>query len=266
MKKYENLIGQKFGALLPIELSSSQVDSNGTTKLWKCKCDCGNIVYKSARHLKYAKNNNLNISCGCLSYKDLTGQCFGDYKVLQYSHSDKINRYWLCQCICGDMEIKSSNYLRTCSYKCLKIQKEKTKFFARIRNVINLIKERCYNKKIDCYKYYGGRGIKVCDEWLSNSNDFIQWALDNGYKEGLEIDRIDVNGNYCPENCRWVDKYVQANNKRNNIKIEYNGELKNLREWCRYLGLPYRKTHKRLCMYKWSVEKCFDEKERVGFI
>ena len=90
---------------------------------------------------------------------------------------------------------------------------------------------RCYYPGTNGYKNYGGRGIKMCDEWINNPQSFYDWAMNNGYEEGLSIDRIDVNGNYEPSNCRWVTKEVQDNNRRNNRKITYKGETKTLSQW-----------------------------------
>ena len=86
------------------------------------------------------------------------------------------------------------------------------------------MKDRCYNPNNTGYVNYGGRGIKVCQEWLEDYENFYQWAMDNGYHEGLQIDRIDNNKGYSPDNCRWVDRYVQANNKRNIKKYTLNGK------------------------------------------
>ena len=92
---------------------------------------------------------------------------------------------------------------------------------------------RCFYPATHGYERYGGRGIKICEEWINNPNSFYDWAINNGYKKGLTLDRIDVNGNYEPSNCRWVTKEIQDNNKRTNRKITYKGETKTLSQWAR---------------------------------
>ena len=117
--------------------------------------------------------------------------------------------------------------------------------------------QRCYNKNNENYENYGKRGISICEEWLENQDTFIEWALQNGYANNLSIDRIDANGNYEPSNCRWADKYVQANNRRpscewnRQIKRTWtiDGETKSRKEWCEIynIGLEtalYRINHK----------------------
>lgn len=265
MKNYQNLCGKVIGSLEVLRLSKDKFDSNKTTKLWECKCKCGKTIYKSTRILNEAAKLNKNLSCGCSAYSDLIGKSFGDYTVKGFSHSDAKNKYWLCQCVCGDISIKTSRYLSKYIYICPKHKKQKSEIVANLKHILRSIKSRCYNDKNSHYKYYGEKGVSVCTEWLNSPNNFIEWALNNGYNRSLTIDRIDNNGNYEPSNCRWVDMFAQANNKSNNINIEYNGKTQSLRKWCRELGLPYRKTHKRLFLYKWSIEKCFSDKERVGF-
>ena len=97
------------------------------------------------------------------------------------------------------------------------------------------MRSRCRNPKHDAYPRYGGRGITVCDEW-EDYEAFAQWALSNGFEDGLTIERIDVNGNYCPDNCTWISRGDQARNRRNNVKIEYNGQIKTGAEWAREIG------------------------------
>lgn len=102
---------------------------------------------------------------------------------------------------------------------------------SRLYSIYNGMKRRCYNKNQPSYKNYGGRGIKICDEWLSNFKTFYDWAMSNGYDDTLSIDRRDIDGNYCPENCEWSTIYKQANNKTTNCKVVAWDETKTLSEW-----------------------------------
>lgn len=107
--------------------------------------------------------------------------------------------------------------------------------YNKLRNIWRGMKGRCYREACSGYKNYGKRGIIVCDEWLNNFESFESWALNNGYAEGLTIERIDNNGNYCPENCRWATRLEQANNKRNNVRVTHSGKTQTLSQWAREL-------------------------------
>lgn len=120
--------------------------------------------------------------------------------------------------------------------------------------------QRCTNEHDPKYKDYGKRGISVCKEWRNDFLNFYNWAMDNGYADNLTIDRIDVNGNYEPDNCRWATPKVQANNTRRNLKYEYNGEKLTLSQWSEKTGIPYKTLHRRL-KNGWSVEKTLTVKE-----
>lgn len=113
------------------------------------------------------------------------------------------------------------------------------KYYPKLYLVWQGMKNRCNNPKVENYCNYGGRGIKVCDEWQHSSYSFIRWAIDNGYKEGLQLDRIEVNGNYEPTNCRFVTPMVNTQNRRNTINLTINGETKCVSEWLRECQLPY---------------------------
>lgn len=99
------------------------------------------------------------------------------------------------------------------------------------------MKERCYNKHHKSYQHYGNKGIGVCEEWKNDFGVFYEWAKINGYKEGLTIDRIDVSGDYCPENCRWVDYKIQNRNYSKNHFITYKGETLCLSDWAERFGI-----------------------------
>lgn len=127
----------------------------------------------------------------------------------------------------------------------------KDKFY----QVWNGIKQRCYNVNNKNYHNYGGRGITVCDEWYNNFQAFYDWSMENGYYDGLQIDRIDNNKGYSPDNCRWVDRYANNNNRRNNILFTYNNKTQSLSAWCRELNISYKS-----CMTRYyrghTIEEC----------
>lgn len=110
------------------------------------------------------------------------------------------------------------------------------------------VKKRCYNPNCKSYKYYGGKGISVCDEWKNNFLSFYYWSMANGYKDDLQIDRIDTNGNYSPKNCRWITHSEQQKNKTNNIYIEHNGEIKTISEWSKILNFNNKLAYERYNM------------------
>lgn len=116
----------------------------------------------------------------------------------------------------------------------------------RLRKIFTHIKQRCYNPKREAYKHYGGRGIKVCKYWLDNPLNFYIWSLHNGYSDNLTIDRIDNDGDYSPENCRWVDIKTQSNNKRTNKKIEIYNKIYTIATFCDTFNLNRNTVWSRL--------------------
>lgn len=130
-----------------------------------------------------------------------------------------------------------------------------------------VMKRRCYSKKFIKYPDYGGRGIKICDEWLESFDNFAEWAYANGYKPGLTIERKDVNGNYCPENCTFIPIGDQAKNKRNTIWVDYEGERIQLSILCKRENVNYDMVRYRMNDMGWTAEKAIKEpsaKERVS--
>lgn len=188
---------------------------------------------------------------------DLTGQRFGKWTVLRLGEmhpvgsKGKMRHFWVCQCDCGTIREVSGDNLRGGQSLCCgcagneKTIARSTKHgFARrgkkshIYNVWNNMLDRCTNANNERFSYYGGRGIGVCSEWYDFTT-FHEWAIKSGYKENLSIDRIDVNGNYEPDNCRWVPWEVQANNTRANIRITLGRITHSLADWCRAFNLNY---------------------------
>ena len=198
--------------------------------------------------------------------KELTGLQFGKLAVIEKVGYKNKNSQWLCRCECGNTTVVGKGNLvggRTKSCGCLKHQeavnrthgKSKTRLYYVWRNMLN----RCYDSNVRDYPSYGGRGITVCDEWKNDFQAFYDWAMANSYDETAErgkftLDRIEVQGNYEPSNCRWVDEKVQANNKRCNHHIEYKGKTMSLAELADLTGIKYGTLHKRICILNWDTE------------
>lgn len=133
----------------------------------------------------------------------------------------------------------------------------------RIRRIYSNMKTRCYNPISNRYNRYGGRGISVCKEWLDSFGVFQKWALENGYADDLTLDRIDNNGNYCPENCRWATYKEQRRNSTGTRTITINGKTKIISEWCEQFCIPYYVVNNRLNKYGWSIEKSLQTPVKV---
>lgn len=139
----------------------------------------------------------------------------------------------------------------------------------RLKRIFNTMKRRCYCETSKGYKMYGARGIRICDEWLSSYENFREWALSNGYSDELSIDRIDVNGNYEPNNCRWATAREQANNRRSNVFITVNGITRSMAEWGRINNIPRDTIWRRINVWNWDMESAVTipirgRNERVG--
>ena len=122
-------------------------------------------------------------------------------------------------------------------------------------SLFNGMRQRCYNPNSKSYKNYGGRGIKICDEWLSNPDKFCEWAYANGYKDGMSIERIDVNGNYEPSNCTFIPLAEQSKNRRNVHLITIGDDTMTYSDWCKTFGLDYHNVNKTRNKYNCSPKE-----------
>ena len=126
------------------------------------------------------------------------------------------------------------------------------------------MKQRCYNENDIKYHDYGERGIRVCDEWIDDFQEFRKWAINNGYEEHLTLDRIDMNGNYEPSNCRWATYRQQANNTRKNHNLSLFGETHTISEWSRIVGIGRATIERRINKYNWTVYDALTVEPKMG--
>jgi len=193
---------------------------------------------------------------------NLTGQKFGRLTVIKFAGVDEKGRtMWECQCECGSLIIvRSDNLKRGISKSCGCFSREMaSKRLKKYENTDHYLyktwmgmKLRCESKSSGMYKYYGERGIKICDRWKNYDNFYNDMI--GGYKKGLTIDRINCNGDYEPPNCRWATMTDQANNKSTTIYVTFCGETKPLAEMCRKYKADYQRTWKRLHR-GWNIAK-----------
>ena len=186
---------------------------------------------------------------------DLTGERFGRLTVIELIGRDEFShKLWRCKCDCGNEKVVTTSSLtqkHTTSCGCYYHEymsatksthrMSETKLF----KVYTQMKKRCFNEKDKSYPYYGARGIGVCSEWVDNPQSFFTWALSNGYEEGLTLDRINTNGDYEPDNCRWVTRTEQMRNIRNNIRCDYKGENLTLAEIAERTNIKYMTLYHR---------------------
>ena len=202
-------------------------------------------------------------------FKDLSGQTFGYLYVVKRCENIKGRTAFLCRCKCGkEIKVISHSLMRGNTSSCGCLHKQQlaernykhgaryTRLYRIYRNMIT----RCYNSNILEYKNYGGRGIIVCKEWRESFVAFRTWAENNNYSDKLTIDRIDTNGNYEPNNCRWVTLKAQGFNKTNTKYFEYNGQKKCLAEWAEIFGIKKSTLYNRVYGLGWDIKKALETK------
>lgn len=196
----------------------------------------------------------------------LEGKKFARLLVLKRVENDKKeDSCWLCLCDCGNKKIVRGYHLtsgRIKSCGCIKKEiirsRESTHLLTntKLYRIWAGIKQRCFNSNHKNYERYKGRGITMCEEWKDDFMSFYNWAIKNGYKNGLTIERINNDGNYSPSNCRWATREEQANNTSRNHFIVFHGEKHTIADWAKKLDIGYKRLSNRINSGL-PIEKCF---------
>lgn len=234
------------------------------------------ICQQCGKEFETSHKNQMYCSVKCKANKniqDLTGQKFGRLTAIKKIAHIKNRSIWECKCECGNkVNVSISNLKNGNTKSCGCLHKEKTSNAnskhkltnSRIYNIWSSMKQRCFYDKYKEYNNYGGRGITICQEWLDDFMNFYNWAMANGYRDDLTIDRIDVNGDYCSENCHWIQLEEQARNKRNNVFYTFKNKTHCVSEWARILNISEVMLRKRL--YRgWDFEKAISEPKKEQY-
>lgn len=202
---------------------------------------------------------------------DMTGRRIGRLTVICEAEKRKKHIMWLCKCDCGKEVIAAGvnlrrGYYKSCGcYSADRLREMRTKHKmsnSRLYREWAQMKGRCYYPKYINYDCYGERGITVCDEWKNDFSCFMKWALDNGYTDELTLDRIDNDKGYSPDNCRWITGKEQANNRRNNHYVTYNGITKTISQWSEITGIDYGCLKSRITKLGWDIKDALTKPSR----
>lgn len=278
MPRKLDVTGERYGALVALYDTHTKKDGSSA---WMFQCDCGNKKILPLNSVRYGSIK----SCGCYINKKVPekrkqrvqiGDVFGELTVIENLGQLKNDPHFhsKVKCSCGNEFVTRDTFLicgkKTCCPQC-SIEKKQTHGLSDtpIFYVWQGIRDRCTNPKNKQYKNYGGRGISVCEEWMNSSDAFIEWAIQNGYEEGLQLGRININGNYEPSNCKFVTQLENARNKRNIIHIHFEGKLLTISEVAEITGLREELIYQRIHRGNWSEydathtipdSKCFTTK------
>lgn len=263
-ENFIDLTNKRFGNCVALESFTKITKSKQYVTHWKCLCDCGNIFSINSQNLRNGKPH----SCGCIKkpkdnskQREHIGEKYNKLEIIGYIEPQdrkNVTYNYLCKCDCGNVIPANISKLKNGHTKSCGCNKEQVKEMIgnlnrkykypnkRLYSIFKLMHRRCTDPNDIRYSSYGGRGIKICKEW-EDYDAFSEWALNNGYNSELTIDRIDVNGDYEPKNCRWITNQKQQNNRRNCHYIEYNGETHTVTEWARILNIPIGK-------FRWHIQ------------
>ena len=250
MKSKNDLTGQRFSKLTVINATHKK----GTNIYYDCLCDCGTIINTRGASIKAG----CPTSCNKCKIINLKGLRFSRLLVIKFAYMIKSCSVFECLCDCGKIKNIRGTHLKrglTKSCGCLCIEELKIRATSHGCATDNKctseyvswtnMKQRCYNPNSKDYNNYGGRGIIICDRWKNSFDNFLS---DMGKKpnEKYSIDRINVNGNYEPSNCRWATQLDQTNNKRTNKNLTYNGETLTMSQWAKKMNIPLATIHNRI--------------------
>lgn len=248
----KDLTGMVFGRLTVVRHAGTNAKG---VNMWLCHCECGKEKIVRGDALRYG----LTKSCGCFAHEtrvatgkksvgrtsprleDLTGKVFNFLTVLERAENSFGKARWKCKCICGKETFVVTSKLksgRTISCGCMGLYRATQAKIKhgdalyrksnRLYSVWSAMKRRCYNPHVDAYKYYGGKGVVICQDWHDYAN-FKAWALNNGYADNLTIDRKNPDGNYEPSNCQWItasENIARAKRIPENIRLEAENMLR----------------------------------------
>ena len=223
-RKVQDLTGMRFNELTALEYVGD--------KKWRCKCSCGKETIVSSCHLKSGHTKSCGHIVKAERFEDLSGQIFGRWEVIRPGGTSKSEgRMFWCRCECGTEKLVSGHSLKLGRSKSCGCLGEENRIRActhhgcartvngvrpnKLYTIWSGMRDRCNNSSNVGYQWYGAKGVSVCEEWNNSFETFNEWANNNGYREGLSIDRINPFGNYEPSNCRWITLSEQAYNKRN---------------------------------------------------
>lgn len=254
-----DVTGERYGALVALYPTEQRLQNSIG---WMFQCNCSNKRILPLNRVRYGQIK----SCGChintvhgkRKQRDLIGKKFGSLTVVESLGQSGGKGHYISKvrCDCG-YEFTTRDTFLVCGRKvqCPQCSREETIKHGMSDTPIFYVwqgmRNRCLNPNNKQYKNYGGRGIRICDEW-ADSNSFIEWAIQNGYEEGLQLDRKDVNGNYEPDNCRFVTQLENARNRQNTIYVHYEGQLMTIGEVADITGIDSARIYQRIHELNWS--------------